>query len=125
WLRLAVAGKVYFHLPETLAKYNWHPASATKDPVYTHELRSSMVYKLIEDPEFERSVGHDLYREFLKHQHRALASSLYNLGRWKESRKEFEESFRNGGFRWSGQSAGLYFKSFIKSALRTETTSQN
>ena len=125
WLRLAVAGKKFYHLPETLARYNWHPASATKDPDYTHQLRHNMVYKLIADPDFERSVGPDLYRVFLKHQHRALAGSLYNLGRWKESRKEFQESFRNGGFRLSGQSAGLYFKSFIKSAFGDEKTSQN
>ena len=125
WLRLAVAGSKFRHLPERLARYNWHPASITKNPEHSHQLRRNMVYKLLADPEFERSIGTDLYRSFCEHQHRELASNLYNLGRWRESRKELEESFRSGGFRLNGESAGLYFKSFVKSLLQTEKTPQN
>ena len=125
WLRLAVAGKKFRHLPETLARYNWHPTSITKNAGYIYQLRHNMVYKLKADPDFERTIGTKLYRVFLEYQHRALASSLYTLGRWKETRKELSRSFRKGGYRLSGKSASLYLKSFIKGTLQNEKTSQD
>jgi glycosyltransferase involved in cell wall biosynthesis len=117
WFRLAVAGKRFEHLPETLADYNWHGSSLTKNTARSYNLRREFVYKYVDDVKLKNAIGDARYSEFLRYQHRELASGLYTLGRWRESRAEIMKSFKNGGA-FDRASAMLYLKSIIRSYLR-------
>jgi glycosyltransferase involved in cell wall biosynthesis len=117
WLRLAVAGKRFEHLPETLADYNWHGSSLTKNTARSYSLRRELVYKFVDDVNFKKKIGVTKYSEFLRYQHRELASGLYTLGRWRESRAEIMKSFKNGGS-FDRASMMLYLKSIIRSYLQ-------
>jgi glycosyltransferase involved in cell wall biosynthesis len=116
WLRLAVAGKRFVHLPERLAIYNWHMASITKGSENAYRLRRETVYKYVGDAAFERAVGGANYRAFLSHQHAVLAAQLYQLGRWRESRAEMALARKNGGT----PQRGLYFKSLVHTLVEGE-----
>jgi len=118
WLRLAIAGKEFFHLPEVLSAYYFHSASITKDPAHVYTLRRNFVYKYTNDLRFEKALGSELFNLFQKYQHRVLARNLYNLGEWRECRSQIRISLKSGGLRFDPTDLTLYFKSLIRGARK-------